>query len=391
MSRRTLTALALLAPLVLFLAVNFLGPLALLLERGVEEREVPQAWPRTAAALREWDGTGLPAEHVVADFVRELAASQASGKLSAAANRMNHDTAGWRTLLIRTARALPLPDTPCIDALSRIDAAWGERETWIAIKRAAGPHTSFYLLASLDRRLDADGRVVRTAPQQAVFIDVFARTFAISAAVTVLCVLVGYPVAYVIAGAPERVTNLLLILILLPLWTSVLVRTSAWMVLLQNQGIVNELLLGSGLTSRALQLIYNRSGVYIAMTHVLLPYFVLPLYGVMKAVPAATVRAALSLGATPLRTFWKVYFPQTLPGVTAGALIVFVLALGYYVTPALVGGASDQMISYFIAFYTNQSLNWGMAAALSIVLLAATSLLVAVYARIVSAREVALR
>lgn len=391
MSRRTFVALALLAPLVLFLLVNFVGPIAFLLARGVEDREVAQAWPRTAVALREWKGAGLPDESVVAVFAAELQTSQISGALSAAANRLNYDTSGWRTLLFRTAQALPPPHARSLEGLRDLDPRWGERETWLAIKRAAGPHTSFYLLAALDRRLAPQGTVVRTSQQQAVFIDVFTRTFGISAAVTALCILLGYPVAYLLAQLSQRVANMLMIFILLPFWTSVLVRTTAWMVLLQNHGVVNDLLMNAGLIARPLQLIYNRTGVYIAMTHVLLPYFVLPLYSVMKGIPSTTVRAALSLGASPTRAFLKVYLPQTLPGVTSGALIVFILALGYYITPALVGGAGDQMISYFIAFYTNQSLNWGMAAALSLLLLVMTLALVTLYGRIAGAREIALR
>jgi len=167
----------------------------------------------------------------------------------------------------------------------------------------------------------------------------------------------------------------------------VLVRSTAWMVLLQDHGIVNQLLTHIGLISRPLRLIYNRTGVCIAMTHVLLPYFLLPLYGVMKSIPAGTMRSALSLGAAPACAFWRVYVPQTLPGVTAGALIVFTLALGYYITPALLGGAGDQMISYFIVYYTNQALNWGMAAALSLVLLAATLILVTLHGRLARTRE----
>jgi putative spermidine/putrescine transport system permease protein len=390
--RRTWLAIALIAPLAIFLLLNFFVPIGMLLARGVTEHEVPLAWPRTAAALRNWDGTGLPDPAIIEAFLAELAASSSSGKLSAAANRLNYDLPGSRSLIIQTAAALrSATRSDPLSTLIAIDARWGERQTWIAIQHAAGPYTSFYLLATLDLRLDADGNVARTPPDQAVFVDVFARTFWISAVVVALCALLGYPLAYVMARLPERYANPLLILVLLPFWTSVLVRTTAWMVLLQDRGLINDLLLRLGVISQPLQLIYNRAGVYVAMTHVLLPYFVLPLYGVMKRVPPFTMRAALSLGATPLQAFWRVYFPQTRPGVAAGALIVFILSLGYYITPALVGGAADQMISYFIAFYTNQSLNWGMAAALSLVLLLATVVLLLVYWRVAGRRELAMR
>lgn len=253
--------------------------------------------------------------------------------------------------------------------LAQIDPRWGRPAIWAAMRHADGPLTSHYLLAALDRRLTADDRIVRVAPQQAVFETIFLRTFKISAVVALLCVALGYPVAYLLASLPQRAANPLLILVLLPFWTSALVRTAAWAVLLQSNGVVNNMLQYVGLIDAPLQLIYNRVGVYIAMTHVLLPFFILPLYGVMKGISPTAMRAASSLGAPPLRAFWKVYLPQSLPGVAAGAIIVFTLALGYYVTPALVGGGADQMISASIAFYTNQSLNWGMAAALSLFLL----------------------
>lgn len=390
--RRSWLSLALIAPLVLFLVANFFAPIVMLLARAVTDREVTEAWPRTAAALREWHGEQLPDEGIMRLFVEELAAARARDKLSAAANRLNYDLPGARSLVLRTASALPVTaQSAPLAALNAIDPRWGERRTWTAIQQASGPYTPFYLLATLDLRRDADGEILRTAANEAVFIDVLARTFWISAVVALLCAVLGYPLAYVMAGLPERYANLLLILVLLPFWTSVLVRTTAWMVLLQDRGLINELLTRLGVIAEPLELIYNRSGVYIAMTHVLLPYFVLPLYGVMKRVPPATMRAALSLGATPAQAFWRVYFPQTRPGVAAGALIVFILGLGYYITPALVGGAADQMISHFIAFYTNQSLNWGMAAALSLLLLFATSLLLLLYWRIAGQRELAMR
>jgi putative spermidine/putrescine transport system permease protein len=385
-------ALALIAPLALFLLVSFLAPIALLLARGFTEREVPQAWPATAAALRAWDGAGLPDDRLVSIFVEELAASHRSAALGMAAGRLNHAVPGARSLVIRTAAVLPLaPGVRPLQGLTGIDARWGERRIWTAMRQAARPWTGFYLLAALDLRMDVDGEVRRVPPEQAVFIEVFARTFWISAVVAVLCALLGYPLAFMLANLPGRIAHVLLIFVLVPFWTSVLVRTAAWMVLLQDRGLVNDLLRDLGLIGDPLQLIYNRTGVYVAMTHVLLPYFVLPLYAVMKRVPAATQRAALSLGATPWQAFWRVYFPQTAPGVVAGALIVFILALGYYITPALVGGPEDQMISYFIAFYTNQSLNWGMAAALSLVLLAATLVLLLVQGRLSGRRELVMR
>jgi putative spermidine/putrescine transport system permease protein len=341
----------LVAPLLLFLLILFVAPVLLMLARGVTEHEVPNAWPRTAAALLAWNGEGLPTDAVAATAAAEMAASHRAGTVSSTSARL----------------AGGAPGTSIAD-LARIDSRWGDRGTWTALRHASGSPTSFYLWAALDARVDADGRVVAVPAEQAVFVEILLRTFKISAVVTLLCLLLGYPLAYFLARLSERWANPLLILVLLPFWTSTLVRTAAWVVLLQTNGVVNATLQGTGLADAPLELLYNRAGVYIAMTHVLLPFLVLPLYGVMRGVPEGAMRAAGSLGANPWIAFLRVYFPQTLPGVAAGAVIVFTLSLGYYITPALVGGGADQMLSASIAFYTSESLNWGMAAALSILL-----------------------
>ena len=378
-----LHAVLLVAPLLLFLALNFVLPIGSMLLRSIQDPEMRTVLPGTAALLRGLEGGALPDDHIAGVFVTELRQTRDTGALSAVANRLNYDINGFRTLLFRTARQLGDETAPAtLDELVRIDPRWGERETWAALKHASAPYTSFYLLAALDRRLAADGGIARTPPQQAIFVDVFKRTFGVSAVVTLVCLVLAYPVAYLLATVPARLGNLLMILVLLPFWTSVLVRTTAWMVLLQREGIVNGILRRAGIISDPLQLIHNRTGVYIAMTYVLLPFMVLPLYGVMKGVSPLAVRAALSLGASPFAAFRRVYLPQTLPGITAGCLLVFILAIGYYITPALVGGADDQLISYFIAFYTNQTLNWGMAAALGLVLLAVTLILYGVYTKL---------
>jgi putative spermidine/putrescine transport system permease protein len=217
---------------------------------------------------------------------------------------------------------------------------------------------------------------------QAVFGTVLLRTLWISSMVTLICLLVGYPAAYLLARLPERTSNPLLILFLVPFWTSLLVRTAAWVVLLQREGVINAFLVGAGLTDQPLPMIYNRFAVYVAMVHILLPFMILPLYSVMRGIPAAHLRAASSLGAPPFTVFRRVFLPQSAAGVAAGSLLVFIQAIGYYVTPALVGGANDQMISYFIAFYASRTINWGMAAALSILLVGATVALFMVYRRL---------
>jgi len=368
---------ALTGPLLLFLLASFIGPVMMMLSRGVTNPELPEAWPQTAAALRQWEGGSPPPDSTARSLATEIDASARAGTLSRVANRLNYDVVGSRSLVYRTAAQLRQGAAVASFAdLVRIDGRWQDRQIWAAMRHAATPATSFYLWAALDRRVDADGAIAPVAPAQAVFVDILLRTFTISAVVALLCALLGYPLAYFLATIPRRRANLMLILVLLPFWTSALVRTTAWVVLLQREGVVNNLLLSIGLIDAPLALIYNRLGVYIAMTHVLLPFLVLPLYGVMKGIGRDEMRAASSLGASPLRAFLRVYFPQTLPGLSAGMIIIFTLSLGYYITPAIVGGGADQMVSGSIAFYTNQSLNWGMAAALSLLLMLPLAMMV---------------
>ena len=286
-----------------------------------------------------------------------------------------------------TYRALPLGEglspEQTRDRLLEIDARWGEPLYWQAIAKNASRWTPDYLLAAVDLRRDAEGHVEAMPAEQAVFGKILLRTFNISAVVTVLCLLLAYPLAYWLSTLDARRANLLMILVLVPFWTSILVRVAAWIVLLQREGLVNSALVGMGLIEEPLALLFNRTGVVIAMVHILLPFMILPLYSVMKSVPPTYLRAAVSLGSSPLAAFFRVYVPQTWSGVGAGALLVFILSIGYYVTPALLGGADDQMLSYYIAQYTNVEINWGMACALGAVLLTATLILYGVYRRVV--------
>jgi putative spermidine/putrescine transport system permease protein len=390
-SRRVeqLKSAALVAPLLLFLLATFAIPIAALLGRGVVDPEVPKVLPGVTRALAGWDGTDLPGEAAFAALIEDMRAARTAGALASAATRLNYDINGFRSLMFTAARRLPETLTQSArDTLVSIDPKWGARETWAAIARAGGPLTDFYLLAAVDLRHDADGTIDSVPADQAVFRNVLGRTFWISGVVTLACLLLGYPLAYLAASLPARHANLLLLFVLLPFWTSLLVRTAAWVVVLQREGVINSALLSVGLIEQPLRMIYNRFGVYVAMTHILLPFMVLPLYSVMKSVPPVYARAAASLGAAPWTAFRRVYLPQTLPGISAGCLLVFVQALGYYITPALVGGADDQMISALIAFYASRTINWGMAAALSIILLAATLALCGVYGRLVGFEKV---
>jgi putative spermidine/putrescine transport system permease protein len=378
-------------PLFLFLLATFIVPIGSMLGRAFFDREIAEILPRVTAELARWDGRELPPDAAYAALIEDVRAARAAGTLASAATRLNYDVAGFRSLLFATGRRLggEVGGSPR-EALSAIDPRWNERETWAVIRRAAGPLTDFYLLAALDLRRDASEAITPTAPEQAVFRNVLGRTLWISGVVTLACLLLGYPVAYFIAKQPPGRAAVLLFLVLLPFWTSLLVRTVAWVVLLQREGILNSLLLSLGIVAEPVRMIFNRVAVYVAMVHVLLPFMVLPLYAVMKGISPSYLRAASSLGAAPFTAFRRVYMPQTLAGVGAGCLMVFIQALGYYITPALVGGADDQMISYFIAFYASKTVNWGMAAALSVMLLAATLALYAVYDRMVGLDKIRL-
>jgi putative spermidine/putrescine transport system permease protein len=381
--RRQVMAFLLVAPLLAFILIFFILPIGKMLLLSVQSGEMREVMPHAAEALRGWDGRGLPDESVMAAFATDLAAAQKERKVAIVAKRLNYEDPDFRPLLISTARAVPpAPPASWRDALTGIDPKWGEPSTWAALRRASGAYTDLYLLAALDLKRGPNG-IERVQGDQAIYLNLLGRTFWISIMVTLICLALGYPLAYRLATLPPKQSNLLMILVLLPFWTSLLVRTAAWVVLLQKEGVVNGLLRYLGLVSEPLPLIYNRFGVYVAMVHVLLPFMVLPLYSVMRGIPPVYVRAATSLGATPAAAFRQVYVPQTLPGIGAGSLLVFILAIGYYITPALVGGAADQMLSYFVAFFTIQTVNWGMAAALGSVLVVTTLILYAVYARLV--------
>ena len=213
------------------------------------------------------------------------------------------------------------------------------------------------------------------------YLSVMGQTLKISAIVTVLTILLGYPVAYLLSNLRQAAVNRLLILILLPFWTSLLVRTYAWTVLLQNRGVINSTLMEAGVIERPLPLIFNEQSVVIGTTHIMLPFMILPIYAVLKGLDPAFRRAALGLGATPLRTFWHVTLPLSLPGMAAGALIVFIMTLGFFVTPALLGGGKVILLAMTIEKQINNFLNWDFAAALAVILLAVTVLIVGVLQR----------
>ncbi|QLF92844.1 ABC transporter permease [Pseudomonas sp. ABC1] len=382
----------LILPLLAFVLLVFLVPMLALLERSVDNPEVVGSMPRTVVAIENWNGKGLPAEPVYQALAEDLAEARRQQTLGDLSKRMNMELAGYRSLMAKTARALPFKETPASykDALESMDERWGDPAYWQVIRRNTSAVTPYYLLAALDHRIDELGELSKATPDQAIYLDIFARTFWMGLAITAICLVLAYPLAYLLATLPTRQSNLLMILVLLPFWTSILVRVAAWIVLLQSGGLINGALQALGIIDEPLQLVFNRTGVYISMVHIMLPFMILPIYSVMKNISPTYMRAAISLGCHPFASFWRVYFPQTLAGVSAGCLLVFILSIGYYITPALLGSPGDQMVSYFVAFYTNTSINWGMATALGGMLLLATLVLYVIYSWLVGANRLRL-
>jgi putative spermidine/putrescine transport system permease protein/spermidine/putrescine transport system permease protein len=223
----------------------------------------------------------------------------------------------------------------------------------------------------------------RRLVEQPSYGRIFRATFEISALATAICVLLGYPLAYALSQLPRRLANLCMIGVLMPFWTSILVRTYAWLVLLQSRGIINDWGIKLGLWDRPLPLVYNLGGTLIGMVHIMLPFLVLPVYGSMRAIDRDYMKAAANLGAGPVRAFWQVFFPLSLPGLFAGALIVFILCLGFYVTPAILGGGKVIMVANRVATDIEMFFNWGAASALGVVLLAVTMAILYAASRLV--------
>jgi putative spermidine/putrescine transport system permease protein len=359
----------------------------------VREAEVPRALPRTLAALQSWQPTQPLPQALFAAFAQDLVEAREANTLADAARRLNYEVNGVRSTLMRAAREAETVTSPAaLDAqfFAALDPALASPTFFAAVQRARGPVSAYYVLASLDLVRGADGSIERAPEQQRIYLDVLMRTLTISASVTLLCLLLGFPVAMLLTQVRGRWADWLMVLVLLPFWTSLLVRTAAWVVVLQREGMVNSLLLQLGLIAEPLTLIYNRTGVLIAMTHVLLPFMILPLYSVLVGIPPHYMRAARSLGAPPATAFLRVYLPIAAPGIAAGSLMVFILALGYYITPALVGGGSDQMLSYFVATYTTDTGNWGLAAALGLLMLLTTIALYALAHKLSGGRAMAI-
>ena len=510
-------ALALIAPLLIFVLVTFIAPIADMLFRSVENQIVSETLPRTTAMLKDWDETGteIPDEPMFEALYDDMFFAKEAKLHTRLGSRLNYELTGLSSLFRKSGRRVDdmgevyqdqfegsdvfwktgenwtsfmasddwlasmdgwkkadgtqpvfemrdgiadaLPNTAVAyqrfadftqnedqknlyttdpwaivysslhkdltgenglasytgpaaeqlavaataaatfetvnykEAFEKIDKDWLDLDVWQTIKVYSPTYTSGYFLNAVDMQKSVDGPELRPDNQR-IYGILFWRTMVMSVAITLSCILLGYPVAWILANLPVRQANMLLILVLLPFWTSLLVRTSAWKVLLQQQGVINDTLVWLGIvgTDDRLALINNQTGTIIAMTHILLPFMILPLYSVMQTIQPTYLRAAKSLGATNWTAFWRVYFPQSIPGIGAGSILVFILAIGYYITPAIVGGTSGTFISNRIAYHISSSLNWGLGAALGAILLAAVLMLYYAYDKIVGIDNVKL-
>ena len=370
--RQRIRAFLLVLPLLAFITVTFLWPIVSMLHRSIYSPVFSDFMPRVSAELANWDGKELPPEPAWEALVKDLQEARKTRDIGKVATAVNYEWPAARSLFTSSARkADRITEGPYKDALIAADAQWDDIKIWALMKQLSSAYTARYYIAAVDKTYNEKNEIVWQPEQQQIYLQLFWRTLVISMSVTLACLFLGYPVAYILSVLPLRTSNLLMIMVLLPFWTSLLVRTTAWIALLQTQGVINDILVFLRILDNEgrIQLIFNSTGTIIAMTHILLPFMILPLYSVMKTIPPSYMRAARSLGATGTYSFIKVYFPQTLPGIGAGTLLVFILAMGYYITPALVGGSDGLLISNLIADHIKKTLNWSLGSALGAILL----------------------
>jgi len=395
--QQKIRALLLISPLLIFVLFTFLFPIASMLFRSVENDIVSEILPETVVALYSWDAESdeLPDEIVYSAFAGDLQRAAKAKDHTRVGLRLNYEKSGMASLFKKTARQAKKwdleADTSLKAKLIETHKGWADIAVWQTLKTHSARYTSGYFLNSIDMRKTVSGPEFQPEDRQ-ILVTLFKRTLIISLVITMSCILLSYPVAWLLANLPMRQANLLMILVLLPFWTSLLVRTSAWKVMLQQQGVINDLLVALGMIEETgrLALINNQLGTVIAMTHILLPFMILPMYSVMQSIPPTYLRAAKSLGATNWTAFWRIYFPQSVPGIGAGSILVFILSIGYYITPEIVGGNKGVFISNRIAYHIFQSMNWGLAAALGTILLVTVLILYWAYDKIVGIDNVKL-
>lgn len=392
--RRRRAALLLVAPLLAFVLVAFFTPIASMLYRSIYNPTLAELIPNTLEQLSDWDGRSLPPTEAYAAMAAELKLLSGQRKAGVLAASVNQAYPGASSLINASARRMRnlednLAPVLAAGALREADSRWDQPDLWRAVKRAGEVYTVSHYLTALDLERNSKGEIGQRESAR-IYVQLYTRTLGMALAITLLCIALGYPLAYYLCRAPKRVAGLLLALVLLPFWTSLLARTTAWIALLQPHGIINSVLLWLGVISRPLELLYTGIATVIVMTHILLPFMVLPLYSVMRGIDPSYQRAAQSLGSTPWSAFWRVFLPLSMPGLSAGALLVFIISIGYYIIPALVGGTDGQMISNIIAFHMQRSNNWGLAAALGSLLLVVIVILYWVYDKLVGASKLKL-
>jgi putative spermidine/putrescine transport system permease protein len=303
--RNKLRAAILVLPPFLFLLFIFIIPIGDLLLRSVDDKLINETLPRTFVEFEEWDGTELPGEPMYEAMYLDITEAPKLS-LGRASTRMNYELSGWRSLIKKSGRKFKkIEGPPYKDAMIEVDKRWGDVEYWQALGAMKDAYTLGYYWNAIDRRYDADKNVVRQDEKRRVYVTLWWRTFLVSIMVTGFCLLLGYPVAHLLATLPLRHSNILMICVLMPFWTSLLVRIVAWMIMLQQQGVVNDILVAIGIISDEgrLAMMYNFTGTIIVMTQILLPFMILPIYSVMKTISPNYMKAAQNLGANPARAF----------------------------------------------------------------------------------------
>ena len=394
--KNKIKAFLLVAPLLLFLIITYIFPIGEMFTRSIDDKMITNMLPNTFKSMESWDGKEMPEEDVFKSFYTDfkiLVEQKEHGKL---AQRLNKEKNGFNTIIKKLYRQVirnKIIETESFkDQITSIHKRFRDVEYWRAIKRTAPPYTMAKYLKGMDLYLNEDGNITQVPEDRRIHRILWLRTLEVAFFVTIFCFLMGYPIAHLLATLPMKYSNLLMICVLLPFWTSLLVRTASWMILLQQQGIVNDFFVMIGLVSddNRPEMMYNKVGTYVAMTQILLPFMVLPLYSVMKTISPSLMRAGKSLGGTPFIAFWKIYFPLTIPGIGAGCLLVFILAIGYYITPALVGGASGTLISNQIAYHMKTTLDWSFASAMGLMLLTGVLVVYWIYNKLVGVDNIKL-
>ena len=390
--RNKIRAFLLVVPLLFFILFTFLIPIGDMLLRSVDDSYINTVFPKTFEKYEKWDRQGLPSEELYETMFFEI--KEGSGRsIGKATTRMNYAKSGWKSLLKKSKRKFKkIEEGPYKEQMIAVDKRWADIDYWRALGVMVDPTTAGYYLNAVDLKYNVDKEIIRQKEDRRIYNKTWIKTFKVSVLVMFFCLILGYPIAYLLSTLPLKYSNLLMICVLLPFWTSLLVRTVAWMVMLQQKGVFNNLLVMSNIIAdeNRFALMYNQTATIIVMTQILLPFMVLPLYSVMKTISPNYMRAALNLGASPLHAFWKIYMPNSVPGISAGCMLVFILAIGYYITPELVGGKDGQMIGNWIAYHLKTTLNWGLCAALGAILLGVMTILYWAYNKLVGIENIKL-